>query len=267
MQEIHPTAIIEEGATLADDIKIGAYTFVSSMSTLKSGVEVMQGAQICGITKIGENTKIYPYAIIGTPPQDMGYKPEDDVKVEIGRDNIIREFVTINAGTRNGGGVTKIGNSCFIMIYCHIAHDCQIGNNVIMANNATLAGHVHIGSFTVIGGMTPIHQFVHVGEGVMIGGASAVSQDIPPFCLAEGNKASVKGLNLVGLRRRFENKSDIDALKHAYKTLFNMGNPLQEVANELYENDENPYVKEMAKFVMNTKRGIPFERNIKSGDE
>ncbi|MDD4504868.1 MAG: acyl-ACP--UDP-N-acetylglucosamine O-acyltransferase [Sulfurospirillaceae bacterium] len=260
MQEIHPTAIIEEGATLADDIKIGAYAFVSSMSTLKSGVEVMQGAQICGITKIGENTKIYPYAIIGTPPQDMGYKLEDDVKVEIGRDNIIREFVTINAGTRNGGGVTKIGNSCFIMIYCHIAHDCQIGNNVIMANNATLAGHVHIGSFTVIGGMTPIHQFVHIGEGVMIGGASAVSQDIPPFCLAEGNRALIRGLNSVGLKRRFE-KEDIANIQNAYKQLFRSENPIKETAARLLMSDSsNEKVLQMCNFIMESKRGIPYER-------
>lgn len=259
MQEIHPTAIVEDGASLADDVKIGAYAFVSSSSVLKSGVEVMQGAQICGVTKIGENTKVYPYAIIGMPPQDTGYKHEDDVRVEIGRDNTIREFVTINAGTKSGGGITKIGNSCFIMIYCHIAHDCQIGNNVIMANNATLAGHVHIGSFTVIGGMTPIHQFVHVGEGVMIGGASAVSQDIPPFCLAEGNRAVIRGLNSVGLKRRFE-KEDIVNIQSAYKQLFRSENPVKETAAKLLMTESNDKVLQMCNFIMESKRGIPYER-------
>ena len=259
MQEIHPTAIIEEGASLADDVKIGAYAFVSATSVLKSGVEVMQGAQICGVTKIGENTKVYPYAIIGMPPQDTGYKHEDDVRVEIGRDNTIREFVTINAGTKSGGGITKIGNNCFIMIYCHIAHDCQVGNNVVMANNATLAGHVHIGSFTVIGGMTPIHQFVHVGEGVMIGGASAVSQDIPPFCLAEGNRAVIRGLNSVGLKRRFE-REDIVNIQNAYKQLFRSENPIKETAAKLLMNESNEKVLQMCNFIMESKRGIPYER-------
>ena len=259
MQEIHPTAIVEEGANLADDVKIGAYAFVSSGSTLKSGVEVMQGAQICGITKIGENTKVYPYAIIGMPPQDTGYKLEDDVCVEIGRDNTIREFVTINAGTKNGGGITRIGNNCFIMIYCHVAHDCQVGNNVIMANNATLAGHVHVGSFTVIGGMTPIHQFVHIGEGVMVGGASAVSQDIPPFCLAEGNRAVIRGLNSVGLKRRFE-REDIVNIQNAYKQLFRSEKPIKETAARLLMNESNEKVIQMCNFIMESKRGIPYER-------
>jgi UDP-N-acetylglucosamine acyltransferase len=256
---IRPTAIVEEGASLADDVKIGAYAFVSKDTTLKSGVEVMQGAQIYGITKIAEDTKICPYAVIGMPPQDTGYKPEDDVRVEIGRNVMIREFVTINAGTKKGGGVTRIGNNCFIMIYCHIAHDCQVGNNVIMANNATLAGHVHIGSFTVIGGMTPIHQFVHIGEGVMIGGASAVSQDIPDFCLAEGNRAVVRGLNSVGLKRRFE-REDITAIQSAYKQLFRSESPIKETAAKLLENETNEKVLQMCNFIMESTRGIPYER-------
>jgi UDP-N-acetylglucosamine acyltransferase len=259
MPEIHPTAIVEEGASLADDVKIGAYTFVSKDAVLKSGVEVMQGAQIYGLTKIAEDTKIYPYAIIGMPPQDTGYKPEDDVRVEIGRNVTIREFVTINAGTKKGGGLTKIGNNCFIMIYCHIAHDCDVGNNVIMANNATLAGHVHVGSFTVIGGMTPIHQFVHIGEGVMIGGASAVSQDIPDFCLAEGNRAVVRGLNSVGLKRRFE-RDDIAAVQNAYRQLFRSGSAIKETAAKLLVSETNAKVVQLCNFIMESKRGIPFER-------
>lgn len=259
MPNIHPTAIVEEGASLADDVKIGAYAFVSKDTTLKSGVEVMQGAQIYGITKVGEDTKICPYAVIGMPPQDTGYKPEDDVRVEIGHNVMIREFVTINAGTKKGGGVTRIGNNCFIMIYCHIAHDCHVGNNVIMANNATLAGHVHVGSFTVIGGMTPIHQFVHIGEGVMIGGASAVSQDIPDFCLAEGNRAVVRGLNSVGLKRRFE-RTDITAIQSAYKLLFRGENPIKETAAKLIASETNEKVLQMCNFIMESTRGIPYER-------
>ncbi len=259
MPTIHPSAIVEEGASLADDVKVGAYAFVSKNAVLKSGVEIMQGAQICGVTKISEETKVYPYAVIGMPPQDIGYKPEDDVRVEIGRNVTIREFVTINAGTKKGGGLTKIGNNCFIMIYCHIAHDCQIGNNVIMANNATLAGHVHVGSFTVIGGMTPIHQFVHIGEGVMIGGASAISQDIPDFCLAEGNRAVVRGLNSVGLKRRFE-KEDIAAIQNAFKQLFRNNQPIKETAAKLLVSEKNEKVLQMCNFIMESTRGIPYER-------
>jgi UDP-N-acetylglucosamine acyltransferase len=259
MANIHPNAIIEDGANIADDVTIGAFTFVSSQAVLKSGVEVMQGAQVYGDTLVGENTKIYPYAVVGMPPQDSGYKTEDDVKVIIGKNCKIREFVTINAGTKHGGGVTRVGDDCFIMIYCHIAHDCQVGNNVIMANNATLAGHAEVGSFTVIGGLTPVHQFVKIGEGCMIGGASAISQDIPPFCLAEGNRAVVKGLNAVGLKRRFE-KDDIRALQGAYRKLFRSEHAIKDVAEELLKSEKNEKVLKMCSFIKETTRGIPYER-------
>lgn len=259
MIEIHPTAIVEEGALISDDVYVGPYAFVASEAMLRPGVRLMQGAQVHGTTKIGENTTIYPYAMVGTPPQDLGYTSEDDVKTEIGRNVTIREFVTINAGTRSGGGLTKVGDNCFIMIYSHIAHDCKVGNHVIMANNATLAGHVHVGAYTVIGGMTPIHQFVHIGEGVMIAGASAVSQDIPHFCLAEGNRAVIRGLNSVGLKRRFS-KEDIVAIQQAYRVLFRGEKAIKESAAELIVSNQNDKVVQMCQFIMESKRGIPFER-------
>jgi len=259
MSNIHSNAIIEDGATLANDVKVGAFTFISKNAVLKSGVEIMQGAQVYGDTFIDEGTKIYPYAVVGMPPQDSGYVQEDDVKVIIGKNCKIREFVTINAGTKHGGGVTRIGDDCFIMIYCHIAHDCQVSNNVTMANSATLAGHAEVGSFTVIGGMTPIHQFVKIGEGCMIGGASAISQDIPPFCLAEGNRAVVKGLNAVGLKRRFE-KDDIRALQGAFRKLFRSGKPIKDVVEEFLKNEKNEKVLQLCSFIKETKRGIPYER-------
>ncbi len=259
MSNIHKSAVIEEGAKIGANVKIAANAYISSKSVLRDNVEIMQGAGIYGDTVIGEGTKIYPYAIIGMPPQDIGHKSEDEVKVHIGKNSILREFVTVNAGTVHGGGVTRIGDDCFIMIYSHIAHDCQVGNQVIMANNATLAGHVEVGSYTVIGGMTPIHQFVHIGEGCMIGGASAISQDIPPFCLAEGNRAIVKGLNAVGIKRRFE-KKDIRALQSAYRKLFRSNIPIKEVASELIKDETNEKVKQMCNFILKTKRGIPYER-------
>lgn len=259
MAQIHPSAVVEDGAVLEESVIIGPNAFVSRDAVLKNGVEIMQGAGVYGDTFIDENTKVYPYAIIGMPPQDIGYKSEDDVKVIVGKNCTIREFVTINAGTKHGGGITRIGDDCFIMIYSHIAHDCQVGNNVIMANNATLAGHVEIGPYTVIGGMTPIHQFVKVGEGCMIGGASAISQDIPPFCLAEGNRAVVKGLNAVGLKRRFD-KDDIRALQSAFRKLFRSSLAIKDVANELLREDTNEKVQKLCSFILETKRGIPYER-------
>jgi len=259
MSNIHPSAVIEKGAKIGKNVKVGAFVYISSKAVLKDGVEIMQGAGVYGDTFIDEDTKIYPYAIIGMPPQDIGYKSKDNVKVCIGKRNILREFVTVNAGTLHGGGITRIGDDCFIMIYSHIAHDCQVGDSVIMANNATLAGHVEIGSYTVIGGMTPIHQFVKVGEGCMIGGASAISQDIPPFCLAEGNRAVVKGLNAVGIKRRFA-KEDIRALQGAYRKLFRSNQPIKDIASELMQSEKNEKVKQMCSFILETKRGIPYER-------
>ena len=146
------------------------------------------------------------------------------------------------------------------MGYTHVAHDVLIGNNCVFANGATMAGHVEIDDFVVIGGLTPIHQFCKIGKHAMIGGASAVAQDIPPYCLVEGNKAVLRGLNLNGLRRRFENRDDINAIKSAYKTLFESGNPLADSAKEIIETTNNEYVKELANFVLNTKRGIPYNR-------
>lgn len=262
MTQIHQNAVVEDGAVLGENVKVGAFAFVSSGVVLKDNVEIMQGAGIYGDTVIDEGTKIYPYAIIGMPPQDIGHKLEHDVKVRIGKNNILREFVTVNAGTHHGNGTTRIGDNCFIMIYSHIAHDCQVGNNVIMANNATLAGHVQIGSYSVIGGMTPIHQFVKIGEGCMIAGASAISQDIPPFCLAEGNRAVVRGLNLVGMKRRFE-KTDIRAIQNAYKKLFRSDQAIKESAEALMATETNEKVRQMCSFILKTKRGIPFERVIK----
>ena len=259
MTTIHPTAVIEKGATLAANVIVGPYAFISANAVLADGVEVMQGAQICGKSILGANVKVHQYAIIGSPPQDLGYTPEDDVGVEIGEGTVVREFVTINAGTKKDKRITRVGKHCFIMIYSHIAHDCQVGDHVIMANNATLAGHVQVGSRTVIGGMTPIHQFVKIGQMCMIGGASAISQDIPPFCLAEGNRAVVRGLNAVGLKRNLE-RSDVKALQEAYRVLFRGNDPIKESATALLEHCDNEKVREMCQFILETKRGIPYER-------
>ena len=255
MNNIHKTAIIEEGAILGDNITIGAFTIIGKDVKIGDGTIIDSHTVIEGKTTIGKNNHIFSHAAIGTIPQDLKFNGEDVELI-----NKIREYTLFNPGTIGGGSITKIGDNNLFMGYVHVAHDCIIGNNCIFANGATLAGHVEGDDFVVVGGLTPIHQFCKIGTQVMIGGASAVAQDIPPFCLAEGNKAVLRGLNLTGLRRRFDNREDIDAIKHAYRELFESGKPLQEVALELFESDENKHVKELASFVLNTKRGIPFTR-------
>lgn len=259
MNNIHKTAIIEEGAILGDNITIGAYTIIGSKVTIGDGTKIDSHTVIDGKTTIGKDNHIFSHAAIGTIPQDLKFDGED-VELIIGDNNTIREFTLFNPGTKGGGSITKIGNNNLFMGYTHVAHDVIVGNNCVFANCATLAGHVEIDDFVVIGGLTPIHQFCKIGTQVMVGGGSVVTQDIPPFCLAEGNKAVLRGLNLNGLRRRFESRDDINAIKAAYKILFESAKPLSEAANELLETSENKYVKELANFVLETKRGIPYNR-------
>jgi UDP-N-acetylglucosamine acyltransferase len=254
---IDSRAIIEKGALIGDNVTIGPNVFISKDAKIGNNCTIMQGAIIDGKTTIGDGTKVFYNAVVGSIPQDLKFKGED-VELIIGKNNTIREFCQINPGTKGGGGKTVIGNNNLLMGYVHVAHDCIIGDGCILANAATLAGHVELGDFVVVGGMTPIHQFVKIGSYAMIAGASAVGQDIPPFCLAEGNRAKLRGLNLTGLRRRFD-KDSINALKRAYKELFLSGKPLQEVAKELAKSD-NELVRKMATFVLETKRGIPILR-------
>jgi UDP-N-acetylglucosamine acyltransferase len=260
MSQIHPSAIVEEGALIEEGAIIEAQAFISGKAKIGKFSRVGQGAQVLGASELGEHVHIYPYAIIGGDPQDISFQEGETSRVLVGDRTRVREFVTINGGSHKGDFTTRIGKNCFLMNFCHVAHDCTLGDNVIMANSATLAGHVEVGNDSVIGGMTPVHQFVKIGEGCMIGGASALSQDVPPFCLAEGNRAILRGLNLVGLRRR-EAKSDIDALSSAYKKLFKSGAPLRETAEELMKGD-NAKVRQMCEFILNTKRGIPYERGL-----
>ncbi len=247
--------VIEEGAKIGANVKIGENVFISKDAVIGDNCEIAFGAAIYGKTTIGEGTKIFSYAVVGSIPQDLKYRGED-VELIIGKNNIIREFTLLNPGTEGGGGKTVIGDNNLLMGYVHIAHDCKIGNHCILANAATLAGHVELGDYVVIGGMTPVHQFVKIGDYAMVAGASAVSQDIPPYCLAEGNRAKLRGLNLTGIRRRLGNEA-VNALKGAYKELFLSGKPLQEVAKKLLQND-NEHIKKLARFVLETKRGIPY---------
>ncbi len=254
---IHQTAIIEDGATIGEGVKIGAYAYIGAKVTIGDECEIGNSAQIIGKTTIGKKNRIFSHAVIGSIPQDLKYGGEE-TELIMGDGNTVREFCLFNPGTVQDKGVTRLGNNSLFMAYVHIAHDCVVGNNCILANNATLAGHVELGNYAVVGGMTPVHQFVKVGEFAMLGGASAVNQDIPPYCLAEGNRAHLRGLNLVGLRRHIAH-SDLDAVKKAYRELFLKGRILKEAAEELSKSD-NSYVANIAKFCLETKRGIPYHQ-------
>lgn len=259
MGNIHQTAIIENGATIADDVQIGPFTIIGPNVKIDSGTTIGSHCVIEGKTTIGKNNQIFSHAALGTIPQDLKFHGED-VELIIGDNNKIREFTLFNPGTKGGGAITKIGSNNLFMGYTHVAHDCIIADNCIFANCATLAGHVEIEDSVVVGGLSAIHQFCKIGTQSMIGGGSIIVQDIPPYCNTEGNRATIRGLNLTGLRRRLKDRADIDQIKKAYKQLFESGDPLNESAKEILNTTENKYVIKLAQFVLETKRGIPFTR-------
>jgi UDP-N-acetylglucosamine acyltransferase len=258
MQNIHPTSIIEEGATIGDNVTIGPFCHITKKVSIKNGSTIGSHVLIEGDTTIGENNRIFAHTAIGTIPQDLKYRGED-VELIIGDNNTIREFVQINSGTQGGGSVTRIGNNNLLMGHVHIGHDVQIANSCIIANGAALAGHVEIGEHVVIGGLSAVHQFCELGDYAMLAGASALAQDLPPYCMAEGNRATLRGLNLTGLRRYLD-RNEIDALKIAYRELFEKGNPLQESADKITKKSNSTYVATLSNFIRNSKRGIPFRR-------
>jgi len=259
MTNIHKSAIIEDGAIIEDDVTIGPFTIIGKDVTIGKGTEVQSHTLITGKTTIGQNNKIYSHAVLGSVPQDLKYKGEI-TELIIGDNNTIREHVLINTGTAGGGYKTVIGDGCLIMGHVHVGHDSIIGSNIVIANSTVIAGHVEIDSHAFIGGLSAIHQFCKIGEFAMIGGGSILVQDIPPYCICEGNRANIRGLNITGLRRHFENRDDINAIRKAYKSIFESGNPIVDVANTILEENENRYVKKLADFVITTKRGIPFIR-------
>ena len=268
MSNIHPTAIIEEGAIIGENVTIGAFVTVSAQAVIGEGTRIDSHTVIAGKTTIGKNNHIFSFAAIGTIPQDLKYNGEE-VELIIGDNNRIREFTLLNPGTKGGGSVTKVGNNNLLMGYVHLGHDVIMGDNCILANAANIAGHVIIGNHVVIGGVTPVHQFVQIGDYVMIGGGSAVSQDIPPFCLAEGNRATLKGLNLTGLRRKVS-RDEINELKVIYRELFESGKPLQETASKLLNEEElkekdSQNIKNLLEFITKSTRGIPFIRKNING--
>lgn len=258
---ISDLAIIEDGAKIGKNVVIEPFAFIGKNVEIGDNCIIKSGARILGNTTVGNGCKIFSYAILGDIPQDISYKSGDFSALIIGENTTIREFCTINCGTLKGDGYTRVGKNNFIMAYVHIAHDCVLGDNIILANNVTLAGHVEVGSFSVIGGLTPVHQFVKIGDYCMLGGASALSQDLPHFCLAEGNRAYVRSLNLVGLRRHLD-KETINELSEAFFGIFRAKDGLiSDRAKELYDNTKSPEVLKLCSFILNTKRGIPLKES------
>ncbi|RED53290.1 acyl-ACP--UDP-N-acetylglucosamine O-acyltransferase [Aestuariispira insulae] len=219
MADIHPTAIVDPKAVIAEGVSIGPFCNVGPDCILDTGVTLRSHVTVGGHTKIGEGTVIFPFASIGHEPQDLKFRGEVS-RLEIGRNNKIREYVTMNPGTEGGGLLTRVGDNCLFMVGAHVAHDCIVGDNVILANNATLAGHVVVGDFVVVGGLAAVHQFVRIGAHAMIGGMSGVENDVIPFGSVMGPRANLSGLNIVGMKRRGVSKDDIHSIRSAYRMLF-----------------------------------------------
>ncbi|MCE2521216.1 MAG: acyl-ACP--UDP-N-acetylglucosamine O-acyltransferase [Alphaproteobacteria bacterium] len=219
MATIHPTAIVDPGSRIAADAVIGPYSVVGADVTLGPGVELMSHVVVGGHTTIGRETTVFPFASLGQIPQDLKYRSEPS-RLVIGEGNTIREHVTMSPGTTGGGMVTEVGNHCLFMVGVHVAHDCRIADRVIMVNNATLGGHVTVGDHAILGGLSAVHQFVRIGRYAMVGGMSGVEQDVIPFGTVTGDRASLRGLNLVGLDRHGFDKDDINKLRRAYRLLF-----------------------------------------------
>jgi UDP-N-acetylglucosamine acyltransferase len=266
---IHPTAVIQSGAEIGEGVEIGPYSVIGKDVTIGKGTMVGPHVVIDGWTSIGHGCKIYQFASIGAPPQDITYKGEK-TEVIIGDNNVIREFVTIHRATTKADKKTIIGNNNIFLAYVHIAHDCKIGNNVIMANAATLAGHVAIEDYAYIGGLVAIHQFARVGAYAIIGGASAVTHDIPPYVMAVGNRAKLYGLNKVGLRRQGFSREDMESLKKAYNILFRSSLTLKDAVVKLEdEARHSTRLAHLIEFIKASKRGITREkgRRAESGEE
>lgn len=254
--DIHPSAIVDKEAQIADNVKIGPFCIIGKDVVIKSNTSIQSNVIIERGTEIGEKCEIYPFVSIGLPPQDLKYDGRK-TGVKIGEKNIIREYTTIHRASIGGDGLTEIGSNNFLMAYVHVAHDCKVGSHVIMANVATLAGHVEVEDYTAIGGLVAIHQFTKIGSYSMVGGFSGVGQDIPPFMLASGPRAQLYGLNLVGLKRHGFSEDIIRDLKKAYKILFrdklSLNEAIEKVESEFPDSKE---IKILLNFISNNKRGI-----------
>jgi UDP-N-acetylglucosamine acyltransferase len=234
MSNIHATALVDPAARIGEGVTVGPYSVVGPDVELADGVVLHSHVVVEGRTSVGARTRIFPFASVGTAPQDLKYRGEPS-RLEIGSDTVIRENVTLNTGTEGGGMLTKVGDRCLLMVGAHVAHDCIVGNNVILVNNATLGGHVRIADNAILGGLCAVHQWVRIGEGAFVGGMSGVENDVIPYGTVIGNRAQLGGLNLVGLRRANFPREDVHALRAAYKALFEGDEPLKQRVDRVAE--------------------------------
>ena len=256
---IHNSAIIEDGAYIGENVSIGAFSYIGANVKIGNNTTIGNNASIIGRSTIGENNEIHSYAFLGCNPQDLKFDGEDSELI-IGDNNTFREFTAINKGTKSGGGKTIFGNNNLIMSHVHIGHDCIFHNNCIIVSGCVLGGHIELENNVILGGATGIHQFVKIGEYGMTAGGSILVSDLPSYCICEGNRATLRGLNITGIRRHL--KSHIDPLKRAYKDIFTSGNSMKEIAKEIIKTADDKCVIKLAEFVMNTKRGI-VKRELK----
>lgn len=258
MSKIHPAAVIDANAQLDSDVEVGPYAVIGPDVKIGAGTVVQAHAYVGGHTTLGKRCQIFPFACVGTKSQDLKYQDGDITYVEVGDETTLREFSTVHLGTKPGE-VTRVGNHCLIMAYCHIAHGCNVGNEVIMSNVATLAGEVTVEDYAIIGGMCGIHQFCRIGTYAMIGGAAKIRQDCPPYMIAESytGDTRVLGPNIVGLQRRGFSSEVRAALKEAYRLIYREGlNRSQALERVKYEVADLPEIRVLVEFYQNSKRGV-----------
>lgn len=253
---IHATAIVHPDAKIDESVEIGAYSVIGDKVSI--GAETVVGPHVVieGDTTIGCKNKIFQFASIGAQPQDLKFHGED-TRLVIGDGNQIREFTTLHLGTEGGGNLTQVGNNNLFMAYSHVAHDCVVGNNIVLANGATLAGHVIVDDFAILGGLSAVHQFTKVGCHTMISGGAMVTQDILPYTIAQGDRAKIVGLNLVGLKRRGFSMEAMDGIKKSFKLILRSGMRLEDAVNEVKETiTSTPELEVMLDFIDESQRGI-----------
>ena len=251
MTDIHPTAIVEDGAVIGDNVRIGPYSIVGSNVSLADGVILEAHVAVAGHTKIGPDTHVFPFASIGHKPQDLKFAGEV-TRLEIGANNQIREHVTMNPGTEGGGGLTRVGDNCLFMMGSHVGHDCLVGNHAILANNATLAGHVELADFVILGGLSAVRQWSRIGTGAIVGGMTGVEFDVIPYGSVIGDRARLAGLNLIGLKRKGVPREQIHALRAAYRALFEVeeGTLRSRAEAVAAEQADQPLVKTVTDFIL-----------------
>ena len=252
---IHPTAIVHDGAVIDASADIGPYCIIGPNVKIGAGTRLIAHVVVDNHTTIGEHNTIFPYASVGGQPQDLKFGGEE-ARLVIGDHNTIREGATLNIGTAGGDMQTTLGNHCLMMAYSHLAHDCQVGNYVVLANSVALAGHVTVHDHVIIGGLAAVHQFCRIGRNAFIAGGTMVAQDVPPFCIAQGDRAQLAGLNIVGLKRGGWDRERIGALRDGFKSLFQSELPRMLALEETEREVEQEDVRELCAFVRSAKRGV-----------